>query len=93
VGFWVTFFFLGYDLCEACFGSVGRLHPHKMKKYRKNPVQNYTELTDQVITILQEREEIISKDRELAESLLLTQSQISQREREVKKEIQQQDTR
>ena len=56
----------GFDLCEACFGNVGKSHPHKMKKYRKTAVQNYLEMIDQVMNVLQDREDLLLKDRELA---------------------------
>jgi hypothetical protein len=78
----------GYDLCEACFGTVGRLHPHKMKKYRKTALQNLLELTDHVITVLQDREDLmLVKEREVRD--------ISPpvRDREVQKQLQQQDSR
>ena len=54
--------FSGYDLCEACFSQVGRLHQHKMKRYRKTPVPQLIELTENVINVLQERDEVYSRE-------------------------------
>jgi len=44
----------GYDLCEPCFGTVGNLHQHKMKKIRKMPVQSLLDLIESMRGILED---------------------------------------
>lgn len=47
----------GYHLCEPCWIKHGKLHPHKMKKHRKVPVQSLLDLVEKIRVILNDHEQ------------------------------------
>jgi len=49
----------GYHLCESCYSTCGKSHPHKMKKYRRIAISNLLELVDSISNVTQEQQDIL----------------------------------
>eukprot|EP01117_Protostelium_nocturnum_P009792 TRINITY_DN3498_c0_g2_i2.p1 TRINITY_DN3498_c0_g2~~TRINITY_DN3498_c0_g2_i2.p1 ORF type:complete len:775 (+),score=185.57 TRINITY_DN3498_c0_g2_i2:138-2462(+) len=46
----------GLDLCELCYTSAAKVHPHKFKLVRKIPLDNLLELVDNVKNLISDHE-------------------------------------